>query len=110
MSPGAQERQSLGLVVEHVAQDLSHTTHTEVLRAYPARQPVQTVAEEQEEQPVGHTIGAPPTTAVAMLVVGLFTQALLESRENPTSQIVQTLEEAQVRQLVEQAAQVPLET
>lgn len=70
---------------------------------------MQTVAEEHPEQPVGQRIGVLPTTAVAMLVEGLLTQALEASSEKPVSQSVQTVGDEQVRQLSEQATQAPLD-
>lgn len=109
MSPGAQEVHSVGLEVEQVAHDLSHCTQFDPERAKPWRQLVQTVADEHPEHPVGQRIGVLPTTAVAMLVEGLVTQALDPSREKPESQSVQTVDELQVRQLSEQAEQAPLD-
>lgn len=54
-------------------------------------------------------MGVPPTTAVAMLVEGLFTQALVWSREKPVSHREQLVEEVQVWQFSEQEEQAPLD-
>ena len=52
---------------------------------------MQDVADEHAEQPVGHTIVTPATTDVEIVGEGLFMHRLVPSRENPYSQIVQTV-------------------
>lgn len=71
MVPAGQERHKLGLFEEQVMHEGSQRTHVVFERPKPERQPVQTVVEEQEEQPAGQMIAVVPTTALAMLISGL---------------------------------------
>jgi len=66
---------------------------------------VQIVAEEQTEHPAGQRMGEPTRIVEATVMVGLLTQALLALREKPRMHSVQTEDEVQVLQLVEQAEQ-----
>lgn len=81
LTPGGQEVQTEGFVAEQVLQVESQGTQELLCRAYPEVQAVQTVAEVQVEHPLGQTILCPPTMALEVVVEGLLTHWLEESRE-----------------------------
>lgn len=64
-----------------MAQVEAQGTQSEADKVNPERHEVQTVAETQDEQPVGQTIETPEATVEAKLLAGAETQALLTSSE-----------------------------